>query len=89
MTSEMALQVAQAALACALQVALPAVVAALVAGVVVGLFQAATQIQDAALSFVPKMIAVGAAIGIFGGWMLATLVGFAEGVFRAVPMIAR
>jgi flagellar biosynthetic protein FliQ len=85
----MALDVAQSAFACALQVSLPAIVAALVVGIAVGLFQAATQIQDAALSFVPKLIAVAAAVGLFGGWMIATLVGFAEGLFREIPMIVR
>ena len=89
MTPEFALQVAQSAFACALQLALPAAIAALAAGVAVGVLQAATQIQDSALSFVPRALAVGAALGIFGGWMVATLVGFAEGLFRQIPVIAR
>ena len=89
MSPTVALELAQSAFACALQVALPAILAALVVGVVVGLFQAATQVQDVALSFVPKLIAVGAALGIFGGWMIATIVSFAQELFREIPMIVR
>lgn len=84
-----ALDIAQSGFACALQIALPVLVAALAVGVIVGLAQAATQIQDAALSFVPKLIAVGAAVAIFGGWMIATLVGLAQGLFMQIPSIVR
>ncbi len=89
MSPSTALEIAQLGFACALQVALPPLVAALAVGIIVGLVQSATQIQDVALSFVPKLLAVGAVVVIFGGWMIATLVGLAQELFFQIPSIVR
>ncbi len=89
MSPSTALEIAQLGFACALQVALPALVAALAVGIIVGLVQSATQIQDVALSFVPKLLAVGAVVVIFGGWMIATLVGLTQELFFQIPSIVR
>lgn len=59
-----------------LKLALPILLFGLVAGVLVSLFQAVTQVQEFTLTFVPKLLAVVAAMAIFGPWMLTSLVNY-------------
>lgn len=70
-------------------VSLPFLVVSLVVGVVISVFQAMTQIQEATLSFVPKVAAVLLALICLGPWMLATLVRFTVELFRALPTMIR
>ena len=60
---------------------------ALLVGFLISLFQAATQIQEPTLSFVPKMIAVAVVLLITGNWVLASLVDFTEHLFRQLPRL--
>ena len=57
-----------------LMVSAPVLLAVLVVGLVVSIFQAATQINEATLSFVPKIVAAAAVLAVAGPWMLSTLV---------------
>ncbi len=68
-----------------LMVAAPVLLAVLVVGLVVSIFQAATQINEATLSFVPKVIAAVAVLGIAGPWMLTTLVEYIRSTLMAIP----
>jgi len=61
----------------------------LVVGLVVSVFQAATQIQEMTLTFVPKIVAVGAALVIFGPWMMKSMVTFTQKLFISLPYLAR
>jgi flagellar biosynthetic protein FliQ len=70
-------------------VALPVLATALTVGVVVGLFQVLTQVQEATLSFVPKMLAVVAVTVLLGPWMAQRMVGFTAGLLRALPELVR
>lgn len=79
------LEMGRQALWVLLQITLPILIFAMVTGVVVSLFQAVTQIQEMTLTFVPKIIAVGVAIVLFGPWMLATMVAFMVKLFSSVP----
>jgi flagellar biosynthetic protein FliQ len=63
----------------------PALLLGLAAGVLVSVFQAATQLQEPTLTFVPKILAVGIALLVFGAWMLATISDFANTVYRSLP----
>ena len=63
-----------------LEVAGPVMAVGLVVGLIVSLFQAMTQLQEATLSFVPKIIAIFAALLVFGPFMLTTLITFAHGM---------
>ena len=63
----------------------PPLIASMVTGFVVGLFQAATQIQEPTLSFVPKMIAVAIALLVTGNWVLSELVSFTQSLFDQLP----
>jgi flagellar biosynthetic protein FliQ len=68
-----------------LLVAAPLLLVALVVGLVVSIFQAATQINDATLSFVPKIIASVAVLAVAGPWMMTTLVDYLRGILLAIP----
>lgn len=70
-----------------LLVAAPLLLVALVVGLVISIFQAATQINEATLSFIPKLIAVFAALVIAGPWMLAQLVAFMRELFSSIPQL--
>lgn len=68
---------------------LPALVPALVIGLVVGLLQAATSIQEATLSFVPKLVGVLLTLMLFGGITGGLLVDFTREMAAAIPAMAR
>ena len=66
--------------------AAPCLVFGLIAGVVISVFQAATQINEMTLVFIPKMLAVAAAILFFFPWMLQIMIEFTQNVFINVPL---
>ncbi|PPE68478.1 flagellar type III secretion system protein FliQ [Caldimonas thermodepolymerans] len=70
-----------------LVVASPILVAVLVVGVLVSVIQAATQIHEATLSFVPKMLAAVAVLAIAGPWMLTMLVEYIQRTLLAIPSV--
>jgi len=76
MTQEFVLELAREALTTALLLAAPALLLSLVVGVGISIFQAATQIQEQTLTFVPKIVAVVLAILLLGRWMLGVLLQF-------------
>jgi flagellar biosynthetic protein FliQ len=69
--------------------ALPALVPALVIGLVIGLLQAATSIQEATLSFIPKLVGVFVALVMFGGITGGLLADFLREMAAAIPLVAR
>jgi flagellar biosynthesis protein FliQ len=73
MTPETVMTMAHQAMYVALLLAAPLLLVALVVGLVVSLFQAATQINESTLSFIPKLLAVAVTLVIAGPWMLTTL----------------
>ena len=77
------------ALIVTLMVSAPLLAAGLVVGVLVSLFQAVTQIQEMTLTFIPKILAVSAALFFFLPWMLTTLVQFTRHVLEALPAVAQ
>jgi flagellar biosynthesis protein FliQ len=84
MTPEQVLDVAREALLVLLKLGAPVLLVALVVGVAVALLQALTQMQEMTLSFVPKILAVFLTTLLALPFMIATLVGFAEGLFRQI-----
>ena len=70
-----------------LLVAAPLLLTVLGVGLVVSIFQAATQINEATLSFVPKMIAAVGVLTIAGPWMLSTLVEYLQRTLQAIPSV--
>ncbi len=65
----------------------PMLLTALAVGLAVSLIQSITSIQEATLTFVPKMAGVALAIVVAGHWMISTLVGFTEQLFALVPQL--
>ena len=70
-----------------LMVAAPVLLTVLGVGLLVSIFQAATQIHEATLSFVPKMIAAVAVLGFAGPWMLTTLVEYLQRMLTSIPAV--
>ena len=68
-----------------LMVSAPVLLVVLVVGLVVSVFQAATQINEATLSFVPKIIAAVAVLLVAGPWMMTTLVEYLQRVLQSIP----
>jgi len=73
----------------AILLAAPMLVAGLVIGVLVSMFQAATQINEMTLVFVPKMLGVAIALLVFFPWMLKLIVTFTQNLITDLPMYIR
>ncbi len=67
----------------------PILIPALVAGLILGMIQAATSINEQTLSFVPKLIVVGAALALFGGAIMMLLADFTREMFSRIPDLMR
>jgi len=85
MTAQYVLTFGRDALALLLAVALPVLAAVLATGLTVSIFQAVTQVHEATLAFVPKLLAAAAVFAIAGPWMLTTLVDFIRRTMEAIP----
>ncbi|GIW16046.1 MAG: flagellar biosynthetic protein FliQ [Tepidiforma sp.] len=77
------------ALTVGMLVGAPILATTLVVGVVVSIIQAATQVNEATLTFVPKLVAVFVAMLLFGPWMMATLLDFSAGIFANMAAYGR
>lgn len=87
MTPETILTLGQRALELAILVAAPLLLTGLTVGVLVSLFQAATQINEMTLTFVPKLLAVAAVLLLAGQWMLGLLIDFTQTLFKDIPSL--
>jgi flagellar biosynthetic protein FliQ len=85
MTAQQVFTVGQEGLLQLLAVSAPVLLVVLVVGLVVSIFQAATQIHEATLSFVPKIVAAVAVLAVAGPWMLGTLVEYLQRTLQAIP----
>ncbi len=85
MDSQQIFTVGQQGLSLLLIVSAPILLTVLVIGLVVSVFQAATQISEATLSFVPKIVGAVAVLAFAGPWMLSTLVEYLREVLISIP----
>ena len=85
MTPETVMAVGQHALKLTLLLSAPLLLAALITGLIVGAFQAATQINEQTLSFIPKLVVMALVLVIAGPWMLKTIVGYTRELFESIP----
>jgi len=85
MSPESVITLGEHALIVTSTVAAPLLLAALVSGVVIGMLQAATQINEMTLSFIPKLLALVATIFLTGHWMLQTLIDYTRNLFESIP----
>jgi len=79
------IDLAREALIITLMVSGPILVIALGIGLLIGIVQAATSINEATLSFIPKLFGVGLSLVIFGSWQISVLTDYASGVFERMP----
>jgi flagellar biosynthetic protein FliQ len=77
--------VGQQGLMLLLMVSAPILIVVLVVGLVVSVFQAATQINEATLSFVPKIVAAVVVLAVAGPWMMTTLVEYLQRTLQSIP----
>ncbi len=87
MTPESIMTIGNQAIKVALLLGAPLLLVALVIGLVISIFQAATQINEATLSFIPKLLAVFATIVIAGPWMLGQMVDYMRQLFGSIPTL--
>jgi flagellar biosynthetic protein FliQ len=87
MTPETVMTIAQRALEMTLLLAAPLLLVALLVGLLVGVFQAATQINEMTLSFIPKLLGMATALVIAGPWMLKQLVSYTHNLIESIPSL--
>jgi flagellar biosynthetic protein FliQ len=85
MTPETVMTMGRTAMEITLLVSAPLLLVALIIGLVVSIFQAATQINEATLSFIPKLVGVFVALVIAGPWMLSIMLDYMRQVFTGIP----
>ena len=85
MDSQQVLTYGQQALFMLLTVAAPVLLTVMGVGLLVSIFQAATQINEATMSFVPKILAAVAMLALAGPWMLTSLVDYLQRMLMAIP----
>lgn len=85
MTPEMVLDIGRDALWVTAMLSAPLLLSALVVGLLVGMIQAATQIQEMTLTFIPKLIILAIALMVAGSWMLGMLTDFSINLIQGIP----
>jgi flagellar biosynthesis protein FliQ len=73
------------ALTVALEISMPFLLAGLVVGLLVSVFQAVTSIQEQTLSFIPKILVIGAVLAIAGPWMLDQMLTYTQNLYTNIP----
>lgn len=87
MTPETVMSMTHIALRVALSMAGPLLLTALLIGLVVSIFQAATQINEMTLSFIPKLIGVAAVLIVLGPWLISTMVDYIRSLLTNIPSL--
>jgi flagellar biosynthetic protein FliQ len=72
-----------------LMIAAPMLLASLVVGLLVSIFQAATQINESTLSFIPKLVAVFAALVVSGPWVLSVIIDYMHEMISGIPAMVQ
>jgi flagellar biosynthetic protein FliQ len=85
MTPTTVIEIGRQAMEVALMVSAPLFIAALVTGLIVSIFQAATQINETTLSFVPKLIAIFLTLILAGPWMITVLTDYIRRLYESIP----
>jgi flagellar biosynthesis protein FliQ len=85
MTPEMVLEVGKEAGEVIILMSAPPLLAGLIIGLIISLFQAATQIQEMTLTFIPKLVGVGAALIVAGPWMLTLVTDYVIRLYESIP----
>ena len=89
MSPEQVIHVGRQAVETVLLTAAPMLIAAMVIGLLISIFQAATQITEQTMTFIPKIVAVFVTLLIFGPWIIELLVTFTTGILAQIATIGR
>lgn len=84
MTPDLAVNVARKAVQTVLMCAAPMLLAGMIIGLIVSILQAATQVNEQTLTFIPKIVAVFLTLLFFGPWIINTLTAFTIGIFETM-----
>jgi flagellar biosynthetic protein FliQ len=87
MTPESVMTMGQKAMEVTLMISAPLLLVALLTGLLVSIFQAATQINEMTLSFIPKLVALFAALVLAGPWMLSVMIDYMRQVLEGIPAL--
>lgn len=85
MTPDTVIDIAQRALVILMMIGAPLLLSALAVGLLIGMVQAATQVNEMTLSFIPKILALIATLFVAGHWMLQTLIDYSQRLFTQIP----
>lgn len=88
MTPETVMSMTYLAMKVALTMAGPLLFVTLVVGLVISIFQAATQINEMTLSFIPKLLAVGTTLVLAGPWLISVMVDYIRHLIQSLPTLA-
>jgi len=89
MTPEMVMSIGNEALTTMIILGMPVLLVTLAIGLLIGVFQAATQINEQTLSFIPKLIGLSATLVIAGPWMLKVIVSYTQSLIINIPNLLR
>ena len=87
MTPETVITIGQQALWVTMLIAAPLLLSALGVGLLIGMFQAATQINEMTLSFIPKLLVLVVALLVAGPWMLTVIINFTRQLVEQIPSL--
>lgn len=88
MNSEAVMSMTYQAMKVALSMAGPLLLVVLLVGLFISIFQAATQINEMTLAFIPKLLAAGAMLVLLGPWLISTMVDYIQNLFALIPSLA-
>ncbi|MCA9626014.1 MAG: flagellar type III secretion system protein FliQ [Myxococcales bacterium] len=89
MTTDGAIELIQNAMLMTAKAAGPLLLVALVVGLIVGVLQAATQVNEASISFVSKLVAVGVMLIVLGSWTMRSLVDYTQRSISSISNVVR
>ena len=89
MTPEFVIDIGRQAIETTLMVAAPMLIVALVVGLLISIFQAATQINEQTMTFIPKIVGVFVTLLIFAPWMMQKLTAFLTMIFNQLPNVGQ
>ena len=87
MTPGIVMEIGRQAIGVTLLIAAPMLVTALVVGLIISIFQAATQLNESTLQFVPKLVAMFVVLLLAGPWMLQYLIDYIQRLFGSIPQL--
>ncbi len=87
MSEQMIMDISLKTVWLAVQLAAPVLLASMIMGLVVSIFQAATQVNEQTLSFIPKIVAMTIALIVFGPWMIKIITQFTMDMINMIPSI--